>query len=215
MLTLARYLYKTIFPAESRVRVVMLGLDKSGKTYLRKMFQRQILKTNLLSEGDDNEEEDKVYIPTTGYEQVGGVYKNISWSISDLGGREKAQNGWKNYYYDAHIIVWCIDGTDPDRLEESASTFSEMVLSDTQLEMCAFCFVVTCSGSCGDAKKLAVTEKGVEKHFHVKSLAPDHDVVVLMNPSIFQLSEWLVKTKKESPKMEQRTEIVKQQELTL
>lgn len=212
MLTLARYVYKSIFPAESRVRVVMLGLDKSGKTFLRKTFQRKILKTNLLSEGDD-EDEDKVYIPTTGYEQVGGVYKNISWSISDLGGKEKAQNGWKNYYYDAHIILWCIDGTDPDRLEESASVFNDMVLSDNQLDKCAFCFVVTCSGSGGDAKKISVTEKSVEKNFHIKSLSSDHDVVVLINPDILQLSKWLVDIKKESPKMEQRTEIVKQQEL--
>lgn len=214
MLTLARYLYKYIFPAESTVRVVMLGLDKSGKTYLRKAFQRNVFKKNLISEGDDDDD-DSVYIPTTGYEQVGGVHKNISWSIADLGGREKAQTHWKNYYYDAHFIVWCIDGADPGRLDESAKAFSEMVIPDKQLSMCAICFVVTCAGSAGDPSGLSVTEKSVEKKFCVNALRAEHDTVILVNPTTDELLMWFVSTKKESPKMAQRTEIVKQQEMTL
>lgn len=86
------------------LKVLILGLDNSGKTTLL---------TNLVS-GDIT-----TIQPTRGFNvkqiSVNG-YDITAW---DIGGQDSIRSHWRNYYSTTDVLIYVIDSSDLRRLEES------------------------------------------------------------------------------------------------
>lgn len=89
--------------------MVMLGLDAAGKT--------TILYTLKLGEVVTT-------IPTIGFnvESVEGKVGNNSWisfTVWDVGGRDKIRALWRHYTQSASSLIFVVDSHDHDRIEEA------------------------------------------------------------------------------------------------
>ncbi|XP_071952197.1 E3 ubiquitin-protein ligase TRIM23-like [Antedon mediterranea] len=101
------------------MRVVVLGLDNAGKTsILFKLKQNEFIQT----------------IPTIGFNVETVEYRNLNFTIWDVGGDPKLRPLWKHYYLNTQAVIFVVDSCDSDRLEEAydelASLMSEKQLRD-------------------------------------------------------------------------------------
>lgn len=98
-------------------RLLMLGLDNSGKTTALKA---------LASESHEN------ITPTQGFNiksvQTGGFKLNV-W---DIGGQKHIRPYWKNYYANTDGIVYIVDSFDKRRMDEAAEELQSL-LEEEQL----------------------------------------------------------------------------------
>nr|GMC62401.1 ADP-ribosylation factor 1-like 2 [Ipomoea batatas]GMC87752.1 ADP-ribosylation factor 1-like 2 [Ipomoea batatas] len=77
-----RKLFDTFF-GNSEMRVVMLGLDAAGKTtILYKLHIGEVLST----------------VPTIGFNVEKVQYKNVIFTVWDVGGQEKLRPLWRHYF---------------------------------------------------------------------------------------------------------------------
>jgi len=98
-------------------RILMLGLDAAGKsTVLYKMHLGEVLAT----------------IPTIGFNVETVEYKNIKFTMWDVGGQDKIRPLWRHYYIGTDALIWVVDSTDTMRLEESKEEMLK-VLQDEEL----------------------------------------------------------------------------------
>ena len=76
------------------MRILMVGLDAAGKTtILYKLKLGEVVTT----------------IPTIGFNVETVEYKNISFTVWDVGGQDKIRNLWRHYYQntqDADLLVF-------------------------------------------------------------------------------------------------------------
>ncbi|KAL5008247.1 hypothetical protein ScPMuIL_013828 [Solemya velum] len=104
------------FTANDPARILMLGLDAAGKTtLLYKMKLNETVST----------------IPTIGFnvETVSPV-KGISFTVWDIGGQHKIRQLWRHYYHNVHGLVYVVDSTDRERMDESREELFGMLESD-------------------------------------------------------------------------------------
>uniref|UniRef100_A0A673JJ45 Tripartite motif containing 23 n=1 Tax=Sinocyclocheilus rhinocerous TaxID=307959 RepID=A0A673JJ45_9TELE len=108
------------FPQDNRVhigpkmeiRVVTLGLDGAGKTtILFKLKQDEFMQP----------------IPTIGFNVETVEYKNLKFTIWDVGGKHKLRPLWKHYYLNTQAVVFVIDSCHRDRLMESHSELAKLL----------------------------------------------------------------------------------------
>lgn len=64
-----------------------------------------------------------------GYITINGTFLRL-W---DVGGQENLRTLWESYYQDAHALVFLIDSSDRERLEECKNTFGKYNRSDIYL----------------------------------------------------------------------------------
>nr|AFK44137.1 unknown [Medicago truncatula] len=90
-----RKLFDTLF-GNTEIRVVMVGLDNAGKTTI--LYKLQIGKVVST-------------IPTVGFnvEKVG--YKNVDFTVWDVGGqgRHNLRPLWKNYFTSIDGLIYVVD----------------------------------------------------------------------------------------------------------
>eukprot|EP00485_Elphidium_margaritaceum_P007345 CAMPEP_0202685838 /NCGR_PEP_ID=MMETSP1385-20130828/1684_1 /ASSEMBLY_ACC=CAM_ASM_000861 /TAXON_ID=933848 /ORGANISM="Elphidium margaritaceum" /LENGTH=191 /DNA_ID=CAMNT_0049340297 /DNA_START=96 /DNA_END=671 /DNA_ORIENTATION=+ len=85
-------------------RIVMIGLDAAGKTTtLYKPKLGEVIHT----------------IPTIGFNVETVEYKNINFTVWDVGGQEKIRPLWRHYYQNADGIIFVVDSIDRDRIDDS------------------------------------------------------------------------------------------------
>merc|ERR1712154_434061 len=101
-LTFSR-LWERFFPS-SPCRISMLGLDNAGKTtVLYKLRLGEVVTT----------------IPTVGFNVETVEYKNISFTVWDIGGQDKIRKLWRHYYLGTAGVIFIIDSNDRDRIEDA------------------------------------------------------------------------------------------------
>merc|ERR1712054_544421 len=87
-------------------RILMVGLDSAGKTtILYKLKLGEVVTT----------------IPTTSITVETIDYKSVVFTTWDLGngGRDKSRALWRHYYQGTNAIVFVVDSTDRDRIEDA------------------------------------------------------------------------------------------------
>jgi len=90
------------FKKQKKVKILMLGLDGSGKTtILYKLKLGDVVST----------------IPTIGFNTEAVEYKNVKFTVWDIGGQDKLRELWKHYYNDVDGIIFVIDSADIERLD--------------------------------------------------------------------------------------------------
>ncbi|XP_072461184.1 E3 ubiquitin-protein ligase TRIM23 isoform X1 [Notamacropus eugenii] len=94
------------------IRVVTLGLDGAGKTtILFKLKQDEFMQP----------------IPTIGFNVETVEYKNLKFTIWDVGGKHKLRPLWKHYYLNTQAVVFVIDSSHRDRINEAHSELAKLL----------------------------------------------------------------------------------------
>ncbi|XP_018325053.1 ADP-ribosylation factor 4-like [Agrilus planipennis] len=97
------------------LRILMVGLDGAGKTtILYKLKLGEVVST----------------IPTIGFNVETVEYKNICFTVWDIGGQDKIRVLWRHYYQNTNGIIFVIDSTDRDRIEESGKELAGLLQED-------------------------------------------------------------------------------------
>lgn len=111
LLTLLRKLKR----AEKEARILVLGLDNSGKTTILKKL---------------SEEDIQHIMPTQGFNIKSLQHEGFKLNVWDIGGQKAIRPYWRNYYDNADALVYVIDSADRRRLEESGVELSELLQED-------------------------------------------------------------------------------------
>merc|ERR1712054_448095 len=111
LLSLLRKLKKS----DSEVRILMLGLDNSGKTSILKR----------LSDEDINH-----IMPTQGFNIKSLMHEGFKLNVWDIGGQKTIRPYWKNYFENTDALIYVVDSSDKRRLEEAAQELGELLEED-------------------------------------------------------------------------------------
>ncbi|XP_017782345.1 PREDICTED: ADP-ribosylation factor 4-like [Nicrophorus vespilloides] len=99
---------------KKQMRILMIGLDCAGKTtILYKLKLGEIVTT----------------MPTIGFNVETVEYKNVCFTVWDVGGQDKIRLLWRHYYQDTQGLIFVIDSNDRDRIEEAHNELQNMVES--------------------------------------------------------------------------------------
>merc|ERR1711887_117047 len=100
---------------KKEMRILMVGLDAAGKTtILYKLKLGEVVTT----------------IPTIGFNVETVEYKNISFTVWDIGGQDKIRKLWRYYYQGTQGLIFVIDSNDRDRIEDARLELSHMLNED-------------------------------------------------------------------------------------
>eukprot|EP01084_Bolivina_argentea_P106581 190690_1 len=87
--------------SKKEMSILMVGLDAAGKTtILYKLKLGEVVHT----------------IPTIGFNVDTVEYKNVSFTVWDIGGQDKIRPLWRHYYKNAEAIIFVVDSNDRDRI---------------------------------------------------------------------------------------------------
>lgn len=100
---------------KKQVRILMVGLDAAGKTtILYKLKLGEIVTT----------------IPTIGFNVETVEYKNICFTVWDVGGQDKIRPLWRHYFQNTQGLIFVVDSNDRDRISEAQDELSKMLKED-------------------------------------------------------------------------------------
>ena len=54
-------------------------------------------------------------------------YKNISFTVWDVGGQDKIRPLWRHYYQNTQGLIFVVDSSDRERIQESHDELHKMV----------------------------------------------------------------------------------------
>lgn len=93
----------------------MVGLDAAGKTtILYKLKLGEVVTT----------------IPTIGFNVETVEYKNINFTVWDVGGQDKIRPLWRHYYQNTQGLIFVVDSNDRDRISEAREELTKMLNED-------------------------------------------------------------------------------------
>ncbi|CAK0858850.1 unnamed protein product [Prorocentrum cordatum] len=88
------------FAGQQEMRILMLGLDAAGKTtVLYKLRLGEVVTT----------------VPTLGFNVESVEYRNISFTVWDVGGQDKIRRLWRHYYSGTQGLIFVVDSSDGER----------------------------------------------------------------------------------------------------
>ncbi|CAG9319252.1 unnamed protein product [Blepharisma stoltei] len=97
------------------MRILMVGLDAAGKTtILYKLKLGEVVTT----------------IPTIGFNVERVEYRNISFTVWDVGGQDKIRPLWRYYYENIQGVIFVVDSNDRDRVEDAREELHRMLNED-------------------------------------------------------------------------------------
>ncbi|XP_066562107.1 ADP-ribosylation factor-like protein 13B isoform X2 [Amia ocellicauda] len=95
-----------------KVTLVMVGLDNAGKTATVRGIQ-----------GENPED----VAPTVGFSKIDLKQGKFEVTIFDLGGGKRIRGIWKNYYSESYGVVFVVDSSDVERIQETKETMAEVL----------------------------------------------------------------------------------------
>jgi len=107
-------LFKRLF-SKKDMRILMVGLDAAGKTtILYKLKLGEIVTT----------------IPTIGFNVETVEYKNINFTVWDVGGQDKIRPLWRHYFQNTQGLIFVVDSNDRERITEAHDELNKMLNED-------------------------------------------------------------------------------------
>jgi len=100
---------------ENEARILVLGLDNSGKT------------TILKAMADESVTE---IMPTQGFNIKSLTQDGFKLNVWDIGGQREIRPYWKNYYENTDGIVYVVDSADDMRLKECADELVSLMAEE-------------------------------------------------------------------------------------
>ncbi|KAM7516488.1 hypothetical protein LguiA_006071 [Lonicera macranthoides] len=102
--------------AKREMRILMVGLDAAGKTtILYKLKLGEVVTT----------------IPTIGFNVETVEYKNVSFTVWDVGGQDKIRPLWRHYFQNTQGLIFVVDSNDRERITEARDELHRMLNEDT------------------------------------------------------------------------------------
>merc|ERR1712194_549077 len=96
-------------------RILMVGLDAAGKTTILYKFKLGEVVTT---------------IPTVGFNVETVEYKNLNFTVWDVGGQDKIRPLWRYYYQGTNALIYVVDSNDRDRTEDAREELMKMLDED-------------------------------------------------------------------------------------
>uniref|UniRef100_A0A8C4XFF8 ADP-ribosylation factor n=1 Tax=Erpetoichthys calabaricus TaxID=27687 RepID=A0A8C4XFF8_ERPCA len=104
-----------IFAKAKNMFGTLVGLDAAGKTtILYKLKLGEIVTT----------------IPTIGFNVETVEYKNICFTVWDVGGQDKIRPLWRHYFQNTQGLIFVVDSNDRERIQEAAEELQKMLQED-------------------------------------------------------------------------------------
>ncbi|XP_067156522.1 ADP-ribosylation factor-like protein 13B isoform X3 [Apteryx mantelli] len=97
-----------------KVTLIMVGLDNAGKTATVRGIQ-----------GESPED----VAPTVGFSKIDLKQGRFEVTIFDLGGGKRIRNIWRNYYAESYGVIFVVDSSDIERMEETKQAMIEVLNS--------------------------------------------------------------------------------------
>eukprot|EP01039_Chlorochromonas_danica_P010961 gene10961-12187_t len=108
LLTLLRKLKKS----DQEARLLVLGLDNSGKTTILKKL---------------SDEDISQIMPTQGFNIKSLMHDGFKLNVWDIGGQKSIRPYWRNYYDQTDALVYVIDSADRRRMEETSVELQQLL----------------------------------------------------------------------------------------
>ncbi|KAF2075213.1 hypothetical protein CYY_003474 [Polysphondylium violaceum] len=106
--------FSEIFPKKD-MKFLMVGLDDAGKTtILKKLELGEIVTTT----------------PTIGFNVESVQSKNTNITVWDIGGPDKIRPSWRQYYQGVKGLIFVVDSSDLDRIQEASEELHKMLNED-------------------------------------------------------------------------------------
>ncbi|XP_007461735.1 PREDICTED: ADP-ribosylation factor 4-like [Lipotes vexillifer] len=107
-------LFSRLF-SKKQMCILMAGLDAAGKTtILYKLKLGEIVTT----------------IPIIGFNVETAEYKNICFTVCDVGGQDKIRPLWRHYFQSTQGLIFVVDSNDRERIQERAEELQKMLQED-------------------------------------------------------------------------------------
>nr|XP_023924543.1 ADP-ribosylation factor 2-like isoform X2 [Quercus suber] len=103
------------FLTKCEMRILMVGLDASGKTTILYKLKLGEIVTS---------------IPTIGFNVETVEYKNISFTVCDVGGQDKIpiQPLWRHYFQNTQGLIFVVDSNDRERVAEARNELHHILV---------------------------------------------------------------------------------------
>uniref|UniRef100_A0A0X3NUR5 ADP-ribosylation factor n=1 Tax=Schistocephalus solidus TaxID=70667 RepID=A0A0X3NUR5_SCHSO len=100
---------------KKEMRILMVGLDAAGKTtILYKLKLGEIVTT----------------IPTIGFNVETVEYKNVNFTVWDVGGQDRIRPLWRHYFQNTQGLIFVVDSNDRERIDEARDELNRMLSED-------------------------------------------------------------------------------------
>lgn len=96
-------------------RILLLGLDAAGKTTI--LYKLHLGETHTT-------------VPTIGFNVEEMQYKNIRFTMWDVGGQDKIRPLWRHYYQNTDGLIWVVDASDVARMDIAREEFHRVCNED-------------------------------------------------------------------------------------
>jgi len=107
-----------LFNSTVERRILLVGLDAAGKTtILYKLKLNEVVST----------------IPTIGFNVENVAYKNLTFTMWDIGGQDKIRPLWRHYFHGSHGIIFVVDSNDRARIDTARDELHRM-LAEPELQ---------------------------------------------------------------------------------
>ncbi|MBZ3888740.1 ADP-ribosylation factor 2 [Sciurus carolinensis] len=108
------------------MQILIVGLEAVGKTtILYKLKLGEIVTT----------------IPTIGFNVETVEYKNISFTVWDVGGQDKIRPLWQHYVQNTQGLIFVVDSNDRERVNEAQEELTRMLAEDELRDAVSLVFV--------------------------------------------------------------------------
>jgi ADP-ribosylation factor-like protein 3 len=115
-------LLRSLKKNDQEARILVLGLDNSGKTTILKAM---------------SEEDISTIMPTQGFNIKSLSQDGFKLNVWDIGGQKAIRPYWKNYYDNTDALIYVVDSSDEARIKECfdelASLMEEADLKEVPL----------------------------------------------------------------------------------
>ncbi|KAL3319459.1 Arf GTPase arf1 [Cichlidogyrus casuarinus] len=117
-------LFQSLF-GRREVRILMVGLDAAGKTTILYQLKLGEIVTT---------------IPTIGFNVETVEYKNVRFTVWDVGGQDKIRPLWRHYFQNTQGLIFVVDSSDRERINEAAEELSKILKEDSMRDVAALIF---------------------------------------------------------------------------
>mmetsp|Transcript_76956 Transcript_76956/g.150781 ORF Transcript_76956/g.150781 Transcript_76956/m.150781 type:complete len:201 (+) Transcript_76956:2-604(+) len=106
-------------------RIILVGLDAAGKTTV--LYRLKLGETMAT-------------IPTVGFNVEVVKYKQLEFTMWDIGGQDKIRSLWRHYYDGCDAIIFVVDSNDTGRIDIAAAELHKLLAADELRDACLLVF---------------------------------------------------------------------------
>ena len=160
---------------DREIRILILGLDGSGKTTFVKRLKNE--DTSTIS-------------PTVGFNVDTIAINTFNVSLWDIGGQKSIREFWRNYFEKTDALIWVVDSAAPQRFADCKAELDKVLMTE-RLEGASVCIACNKQDISG-----AVQSDEIATNLGLKDLRNRpykvFDVSAVSGHNVSEVIEWTV-----------------------